>query len=50
MTDEIKLGKYIIKKELGRGGFGVVYQAIDTSLDRPVALKVLHPNLVNDIH
>jgi serine/threonine-protein kinase len=50
MADEIKLGKYIIKNELGRGSFGIVYKANDTSLDRPVALKVLHPNLVNDLH
>jgi serine/threonine protein kinase len=50
MTEEIKLGKYIIQNELGRGSFGIVYEANDTSLDRPVALKVLHPNLVNDLH
>ena len=48
MTEEIKLGKYIIEKELGRGGFGIVYEAHDKTLDRKVALKVLHPNLVND--
>jgi len=43
------LGKYRIVKELGRGGFGTVYLAEDTSLDnRPVALKVLHPQLLVD--
>jgi serine/threonine protein kinase/formylglycine-generating enzyme required for sulfatase activity/tetratricopeptide (TPR) repeat protein len=35
-----KLGRYLIKRPLGQGGFGVVYLAHDPQLDRPVALKV----------
>ncbi|MEM6365286.1 MAG: serine/threonine-protein kinase, partial [Planctomycetota bacterium] len=34
--------RYRIDREIGRGAFGVVYQAWDTQLDRSVALKVLH--------
>lgn len=34
-------GKYTIQRELGRGGFGMVYLAFQEGLDRHVALKVL---------
>lgn len=42
------LGKYELHEQLGRGGFGTVYRAIDTTLDRVVALKILHPQLTTD--
>ncbi|MEO8294020.1 MAG: serine/threonine-protein kinase [Gemmatimonadota bacterium] len=36
---------YRIERELGRGGMGLVFLATDTTLDRPVAVKVMHPDL-----
>ena len=40
-----QLSRYQIVEEVGSGGMSVVYRGLDTSLQREVAVKVLHPHL-----
>ena len=39
--------QYRLERELGRGGMGVVFLATDTTLDRRVAIKAVHPELAS---
>lgn len=43
-----RVGKYVIRRVIGRGAFGIVYQAHDDQLQRDVALKLPRPEVVLD--
>ena len=42
------LGDYTLRRQIGRGGMGVVYEAWENSMDRRVALKVLPAGVAAD--
>jgi serine/threonine-protein kinase len=42
-------GRFRIEQAIGGGGYGTVYRATQLDADRPVALKVLHPELVRTV-
>ncbi|MGZ4632727.1 MAG: Stk1 family PASTA domain-containing Ser/Thr kinase [Actinomycetes bacterium] len=41
-------GRYHVEARLARGGMATVYEAVDSRLDRTVALKVMHASLAED--
>jgi hypothetical protein len=39
-------GRYVLDEQIGNGGYGEVWSALDTVLSRPVAVKLLHPGYI----
>ena len=48
VIEKISIANYKIVEMIGRGGMANIYKAIQLSLERPVALKVMHPHLSLD--
>jgi tRNA A-37 threonylcarbamoyl transferase component Bud32 len=40
--------RYLVKRKIGEGGFGAVFEGMQVATERPVALKVLHPQSLQD--
>ena len=40
--------RYVIERRVARGGMATVYEAMDQRLERPVAIKIMHPHLAED--
>ena len=48
LTGELIDNRYLLKRQIASGGMATIYSGIDTRLDRPVAVKVMHAHLAND--
>ena len=48
LTGEVLDDKYLIERELGKGGMGSVYSATHLGTDRPVAVKVIAPQFMRN--
>ncbi len=45
-----RIGRYVVRRRIGAGGFATVWLAYDEQLDSPVAVKVLADNWTEDQH
>ncbi len=48
LTGKLLNNRYLLEDKLGEGGFGAVYRATQTQMNRKVALKVLHARMAKD--
>lgn len=48
LTGELIDNRYLLQRRLASGGMATIYAGIDTRLDRPVAVKIMHAHLAND--
>jgi serine/threonine-protein kinase len=48
LTGHLIDGRYQLLKQMGSGGMATIYEAIDTRLDRRVAVKIMHAHLAQD--
>ena len=48
MPEQVLAGKYIVQSEIAKGGMGVIYKALDRTLNRVVAIKRVHAHLSGD--
>jgi len=48
LTGELIDNRYLLQRSLAAGGMASIYAALDTRLDRQVAVKIMHPHLAND--
>src|SRR5664279_1725511 len=48
MDLSLQIGKYDIRRQLGKGATGTVYLAVDTFSGKEVALKVIEPEVFKD--
>ena len=48
LTGELIDGRYQLLRQVANGGMASIYEALDTRLDRKVAVKIMHPHLAQD--
>ena len=48
LSGELIDGRYQLISQIAQGGMASIYSALDTRLDRKVAVKIMHPHLAQD--